>query len=159
MEIALHVQSDADIKEAKMMLKRAIAPFAEGNIKLQLAEVKWDVPRTILTYDRLLFDFRDLIDDRRTVHIFLVDSMRSSTGFVRGMHIASACKSVIILTDTAEPLTLSHEVGHYFGLDHVDNEWNVMKTGFRKRGAMFNKGQLKKMRHRILVHRFTCENL
>ncbi len=87
-------------------------------------------------------------EDPGALHVMIVDKIerpRSQKENIRGIMIkneANACFVYIAITQNASMLTLAHEIGHMFGLDHVDDHRNVMKTGARREDASFTKEQL-----------------
>lgn len=86
------------------------------------------------------------------VHVFLVDSIDdlSEDDHVVGLYHSKAsrsCTRIIVLTRDAKDNTLAHELGHFFGLNHVKQNDNIMHAPMNERAeeASFTARQLRKI--------------
>jgi hypothetical protein len=70
-----------------------------------------------------LFDFRESARDREVV-VYLVRS--TTPGAFNGCAAHPADRPGAVVASLASPWTLAHEVGHVLGLDHVDDNRNLM---------------------------------
>lgn len=103
--------------------------------------------------DRDLFELVER--DPSRVHVFVVDEILGEDSQVyRGLRVGivgNPCMSYIVLATDVRGLTkttLAHELGHMFGLSHVDavHDDNIMKGGRRQEDAQFTRKQLRRIR-------------
>jgi hypothetical protein len=162
-QIVLHVESqnDADYLISSMLgtCKKA---FESANVVFDVVAVYHDIPTMVVEHDDNIISFRDLVYDD-SVHVFFVDQVQGAGNWnVAGLAVYwsdKPCKSLIIIGDDYRDLTLAHEIGHFFGLDHrKKGKDNIMYTGlFRAHNASFTQGQIQHMRYRMLMHDIMCD--
>lgn len=90
-----------------------------------------------------------------TLHVFFVDEVSLRDGdSLSGLYVTEGGypRGFVIVTKGARLTTMTHEVGHALGLDHVDDEGNVMSNDRKAASAYFTDEQGRKMRG--LAHRF-----
>ena len=131
--------------------------FYNSNIVFFDVEVVHDMPPYKLAYNTS-FESMDVFYritrvDPRGIHIFVVDGIhdveRPELTIVGLQHsrFTNSCKNVIFLTNGISKQTFVHELGHYFGLNHVVDVNNIMHRGLLSRAhdAKFRKNQYKRM--------------
>lgn len=65
-------------------------------------------------------------EDTRVLHVVYVEHISWEKGDLSGLHVTRNGREFILVNLTAPETTLSHEVGHALGLDHIDNPNNIM---------------------------------
>lgn len=90
------------------------------------------------------------------IHVIYFNRVINDGKPVAGLHTSGTCGGYIAINYySANDRTLSHEIGHALGLDHVDDKMNIMGKG-RNDGAGFNYFQLTKMRNNAFHLKRLC---
>ncbi|MCP4603537.1 MAG: hypothetical protein GY847_23965 [Proteobacteria bacterium] len=172
--IVVHVattdSSDTDAR-IDMLVSRANEHFAEADVTFRVVEQN----KLPVSFARL-----DTIRERRrlkrffvtrSINVFLVDEIldphpskatkrasawqgRKPSGRLAGAHIKikhHVPSTYIVLSRAISPVSLAHELGHFFGASHHRDPNNIMSYGSHRNH--FNKRQLTIFRTRARLYR------
>ena len=132
------------------MMEKCKQAFKGTNVHFIIASIHHDSPLDNVPWSTHSNTFSDLImpDEKGMVHVFMVDTAQGKNGDLAGMYIDKDCESFILLTDDRRTYTFVHEIGHYYGLDHMPKDSNIMHNGIRTE-PKFTKEQMRSMIRRM----------
>jgi hypothetical protein len=93
---------------------------------------------------------RDMTLGKNVIDIFIFEQVLFHSNDMRGIDSSRwPCdpKRFIAISRTMKKDTLVHEIGHYFGLKHIKEHSNIMKSGNRSDHASLSARQLTTMRN------------
>jgi hypothetical protein len=133
----------------------------EINVLLNIVYNEKQILQYNLTH---FFDYR--ARDTQFIHIIFVDSIQEvsndkSFTTVGLYHDSGYCNKIIFLTSESYPLTLAHEVGHFVGFNHDDQEVDNMNIMFspasdRDENAKFTVNQYKALKIGMAKYQKRC---
>ena len=141
------------------IVRRANSAFLDHGIRIISVNIIDDIEESFISWDSSSNETGEniLLLERKTlaapheIHIFIVDKIIdvkdgnvSTVGFYH-YDGKNKCKRSIYLTLSAKSITLAHELGHFFGLDHVNDIDNIMHAPLnrRRKSAGFSQKQIK----------------
>jgi len=146
--VVAHVRSMYDVKMTVPLLIRhankALSPhgftidtiFYVVDKSMPVVETTRDLKRLMRYADRA----------PEAIHLFVTMSVLDNNGNpAHGVYLVSPtndCRDIIIISDTAQESTFTHELGHKFGLEHQEDKSNLMRSGTRWNTADFDEEQI-----------------
>lgn len=160
--VVFHItyQSDEEELIPKYWEEYSEIAFSNNNIDLYIDEIIYDNPPSE-AYDHDYDFYENKVNDGR-IHIFFIDEfyLYGEIRNTNGLHVhINYCRSVILIKRDTDKLTIAHEIGHFFGLEHFfDNQLNIMSSPFfgRKKDAYFLKWQIDKIIKDIYQREMLC---
>lgn len=164
--MVVHVRSLYDVKKTIPRLiehtNKALAPHGFIIDRVVFVADVEDVIISTRRHKTKLYRYSRTVPNAIHVVMTLGVYNKKTAGFVSGMymqHSTNKCVEAILLTDIVRPGTLTHEIGHMFGLNHVKSKDNIMKTGERNKGADFNDEQRERLMRNARKHAKKCWSL
>jgi len=140
---------DLDVSRIVEYVAYAQTHFYNANIIFDDVEIVSDMPPYQLSYNTMFENIdvfhQVVINDPRGIHIFVVNSIhniKKPNLEIMGLQYSRyerSCRNAIFITGDVSKQTFMHELGHYFGLQHVVDIDNIMHRGIisRKSDATF----------------------
>lgn len=89
------------------------------------------------------------------LNIFYLNKVVVDEKVVAGAYVQFPETHFIVISDaSARHKTLAHEISHFFGLEHVEDNSNIMFSGYRTVGASFTNEQKSILIKNITVYIF-----
>jgi len=129
--------------------------FINSNIIFEKVIIVHDMPPYNVIYNSQFENisiFHNLNSrSRNGIHIFIVNEIVDAKKYVKNKRIIGmqhskhqrSCQNTIFITNDTNEQTFAHELGHYFGLRHINDTNNIMYHNSSQRSsiATFNKEQ------------------
>lgn len=156
--VVFHVlDKDEAEDDIATMMEYCRKAFRGTNIYFEIVAVYEDVPMEDVPYETHSDNFVNLmVGEEGMVHIFVVHTATGRKNHsLAGLAVFRGCSNYILITDARRPYTIAHEVGHFYGLDHIPGEHNIMHSGDRQK-PHFSKTQIATMRRQMKQYEASC---
>lgn len=144
----------SNINKFREELNKTYIILKNMGLILVVDSIKTDSPLIIKTHGIKKYrKFFKLIKNDKKIHVFFVYDIKDKTetkkSIVVGIMCENGTKKYITISKESSQTTLAHEIGHYFGLGHINNKKNIMDQDRTKDHYSFTHRQIKKIRRNV----------